>query len=217
MVHSATKFFGGHSDVMGGFVCLRDEELSKRIAFFQVRAPRNGTLGVVGVPLVSFSTRALADPQNAEGTGLSPFDAWLFLRGIKTLSLRVEKAQANAMAVAEFLSRHPMVTKLHYAGLRPDAGDAFGQAQYAMHFGQASGAGCVMSFTTGSLALSRRFSAWACPQKMLCRPPDPPPPPACCCSRRAAHLQADGLLRLRAQPVRDAVHDVPRERAPRPA
>ena len=61
------------------------------------------------------------------------------------------------MAIAAFLAHHPMVTKLHYAGLQPDASDSFGQSQYAIHFGQASGAGCVMSFTTGSLALSRRF------------------------------------------------------------
>jgi len=61
VVHSLTKFFSGHSDCMGGCVCVKTEELAQKIAFFQ----------------------------NAEGTGLAPFDCWLFLRGIKTLAIRV--------------------------------------------------------------------------------------------------------------------------------
>jgi cystathionine beta-lyase/cystathionine gamma-synthase len=91
VVHSATKFFGGHSDTMGGLVCVASEEIAKRIAFYQ----------------------------NAEGTGLSPFDCWLFLRGIKTMAIRVDKAQANAVAIASFLQRHPRVTQVNYAGLAP--------------------------------------------------------------------------------------------------
>jgi hypothetical protein len=129
VVHSATKFFGGHSDVMGGLVCLKDEELSKKIAFFQ----------------------------NAEGTGLEPFACWLFLRGIKTLALRVEKAQANAMIIAQFLEKHPLVTKLNYPGLVPSESNPKAVRDYKIHFAQASGPGVVMSFTTNSVALSRRF------------------------------------------------------------
>jgi cystathionine beta-lyase len=129
VVHSATKFFGGHSDVMGGLVCLRDEAHSKKIAFFQ----------------------------NAEGTGLEPFACWLFLRGIKTLALRVEKAQANAMAVAAYLARHPLITKLNYVGLPPDPADEAAVRDYRIHTSQSAGPGCVMSFTTGSTALSRRI------------------------------------------------------------
>ena len=129
VVHSATKFFGGHSDVMGGLVCLKTEELAKRIAFFQ----------------------------NAEGTGLEPFACWLFIRGIKTLALRVEKGQANARLVAQYLAGHPLVTKLRYAGLVPDPADVQATKEYRIHCSQASGPGCVMSFTTGSAALSRRF------------------------------------------------------------
>ncbi len=130
VVHSATKFFGGHSDVMGGLVCLRDEDLSKRIAFFQ----------------------------NAEGSGMDPFSCWLFLRGIKTLALRVEKAQANAHAVAAHLSTHcPHIKDIFYPGLKPRSGDAKALREYEIHHSQSRGAGCVMSFTTGNVALSRRF------------------------------------------------------------
>jgi cystathionine beta-lyase len=129
VVHSATKFFGGHSDVMGGLVCLRDEELSKRIAFFQ----------------------------NAEGSGMEPFSCWLFLRGIKTLALRVERAQANAQLVAEYLSHQAAAKQLFYPGIKPKDLSSRAGRDYAIHFSQASGAGCVMSFTTGSVAVSRRL------------------------------------------------------------
>ena len=128
VVHSATKFFGGHSDVMGGLVCLRDAELSKRIAFFQ----------------------------NAEGSGLDPQSCWLFLRGIKTLALRIERAQYNAVKVAHFLRGHAIVKDLYYPGLEPRAGDTRAARDYATHFSQASGGSCVLSFTTGSMAVSRR-------------------------------------------------------------
>ncbi|KAA0176971.1 hypothetical protein FNF27_01301 [Cafeteria roenbergensis] len=95
VVHSATKFLAGHSDTMAGVVCCRTEELAKRVAFYQ----------------------------NAEGTGLAPFDCWLVLRGIKTMALRVERAQSNAEQIALKLRKHPRVTAVHYAGLRPLAPD----------------------------------------------------------------------------------------------
>jgi cystathionine beta-lyase len=137
VTHSATKFFGGHSDVMGGLVCLRDEALSKRVAFFQ----------------------------NAEGNGLDPFPCWLFLRGIKTMALRVGRSQGSAEQVARFLRRHPLVKELYYPGdsCGADGGaggalarDAVPSEERAIHFSQASGSGCVLSFTTGSMAVSRR-------------------------------------------------------------
>ena len=139
VTHSATKFFGGHSDVMGGLVCLRDEALSKRVAFFQ----------------------------NAEGNGMDPNSCWLFLRGIKTMALRVGRAQASAELVARFLRRHPLVKDLFFpgdsaggAGAGVSAGvgarDAVSQKERATHFSQAAGPGCVLSFTTGSNAVSRR-------------------------------------------------------------
>ena len=136
VVHSATKFFGGHSDVMGGLVCLKDEDLSKRIAFFQ----------------------------NAEGNGLDPNSCWLFLRGIKTLALRVERAQASAGRVAAYLASHALIKDVYYpghssggsGGARGSSGAA-AAAEAALHASQASGAGCVLSFTTGNMAISRRI------------------------------------------------------------
>ena len=133
VVHSMTKFFGGHSDTMGGVVAVAMESLAKKIAFFQ----------------------------NAEGTGLAPFDCWLFLRGIKTLAIRVERAQQNAIDIANFLQRQTMVKDLYYAGLEPKQHEMLSNKQAAkafkIHMGQAKGGGSVLSFTTGSAALSRRI------------------------------------------------------------
>ena len=133
VVHSATKFFGGHADAMGGFVVVNTPELAKRVAFVQ----------------------------NAEGTALAPFDCWLFLRGIKTMVLRVERAQANARRLAAFLDAHTeWCTRVYYAGL-PNAADgrgsAAGKRALAVHAAQCDGTGSVLSFTTGSVRLSRRF------------------------------------------------------------
>lgn len=117
VVHSMTKFIGGHSDTMGGIVCVANESLAKCIAFFQ----------------------------NAEGTGLSPFDSFLFLRGIKTLAIRVQQAQSNAMHIASFLRRHPLPMHIHYAGLEPTREEMSANTQsaqdYKIHMGQARGGG----------------------------------------------------------------------------
>ncbi|GBG25491.1 Cystathionine gamma-lyase [Hondaea fermentalgiana] len=133
VVHSMTKFFGGHSDTMGGIVCVSNEELAQKIAFFQ----------------------------NAEGSGLGPFDCWLFLRGIKTLAIRVERAQENAEHIAAFLRRQPLVKDIYYAGLEPGQDQMRKHVQaardYKVHMGQAKGGGSLMSFTTGSVDVSRRI------------------------------------------------------------
>lgn len=133
VVHSMTKFIGGHSDTMGGIVLVREEDLAQKIAFFQ----------------------------NAEGTGLAPFDAWLFLRGIKTLAIRVDRCQENAEHIATFLLRSRIVKKVNYAGLEPSKKDMLCGAQsaidYKIHMGQAKGGGSVISFTTGSTNVSRRI------------------------------------------------------------
>jgi len=133
VVHSMTKFFGGTSDTSGGITCVASEELAKEIAFFQ----------------------------NAEGTGLAPFDCWLFLRGIKTLAIRVERAQENARGVAAFLLRQPAIQEVFYAGLEPHQEEMRSHVQRArdfkIHMGQAKGGGSLMSFTTGSVELSRRI------------------------------------------------------------
>jgi cystathionine beta-lyase/cystathionine gamma-synthase len=89
VVHSSTKYLGGHSDVVGGAVMLNDDELAASLRFHQ----------------------------NAVGAVPSPFDCWLLLRGVKTLPLRVRQQCANADAVARFLEAHPAVSAVHHPGL----------------------------------------------------------------------------------------------------
>ena len=119
VVHSATKFLGGHSDVTAGALITNDPALHKQIAF----------------------------QQNAEGAGLSPFESWLLLRGLRTLALRVERQNASAEKIACFLQTRPEVTRVFYPGLNQHAGRE-------IHNKQASGNGAVISFTTGDEKLS---------------------------------------------------------------
>lgn len=89
VVHSTTKYLGGHSDVVGGAVVLDDDGLAERVGFLQFAA----------------------------GAVSGPLDAWLTTRGIKTLRLRMERHSANAQRVAEFLDAHDRVARVHYPGL----------------------------------------------------------------------------------------------------
>lgn len=111
VVHSMTKYIGGHSDVLGGAVLARDEELLKAFRFYQ----------------------------KAAGGVLGPFDSWLALRGIKTLALRMRQHEANAKAIAEFLSEHPRVRRVIYPGLAA-------HPQHALARAQMSGFGAMVSF-----------------------------------------------------------------------
>ena len=89
VVHSTTKYLGGHSDVVGGAVVVADAGLGERLAFHQ----------------------------NAMGAVPGPFDAWLTLRGIKTLAVRMDRHCANAARIAEMLAAHPAVSQVFYPGL----------------------------------------------------------------------------------------------------
>ena len=120
VVHSTTKFLNGHSDSVGGVaVAVRDEHIEW-----------------------------LRFVQNAEGAILGPMDAWLVLRGTKTLPIRMERHNANAQAIAEFLDGHPKVTRVHYPGLPS-------HPQHELAKRQMRGFGGVISFELGSLEKAR--------------------------------------------------------------
>jgi len=110
VVHSATKYIGGHSDVVGGAIMTSDEELEKSLRFHQ----------------------------NAVGAVPSPFDCWLLLRGIKTLALRVERQSDNAMTVARALEGNPAVSRVHYPGLESHAHRGVAERQMRMFGGMVS-------------------------------------------------------------------------------
>lgn len=130
VVHSTTKYVGGHSDVVGGAV----------IVGAGVEIP-GGVAGPTG-------TRSVADAvaflQNAAGAVAGPFDAWLTLRGLKTLAVRMERHSANALAVAKFLEEHGSVTEVLYPGLESHPGHAVAARQMTAFGG-------MVSFRTGSL------------------------------------------------------------------
>ena len=90
VVHSTTKYLGGHSDVVGGAVILNDKELHEKIKFYQ----------------------------NAIGGTPGAFDSWLVLRGVKTLAVRMRKHEENALKISEFLEKHPKVKEVYYPGLK---------------------------------------------------------------------------------------------------
>jgi len=89
VIHSATKYLGGHNDVLAGLIVTKGEELSQKIAFLH----------------------------NSIGAVLGPQDSWLLMRGLKTLALRMERHQENALKISQWLSEHPMVSQVFYPGL----------------------------------------------------------------------------------------------------
>jgi len=111
VVHSTTKYLGGHSDVVGGALVTADAALGEELAFHQ----------------------------NATGAVAGPFDAWLVLRGIKTLGVRMDRHCANAAAVVEFLGSHPEVSQVLYPGLASHPGHEVAAKQM-------SGFGGMVSF-----------------------------------------------------------------------
>ena len=120
VVHSTTKYLNGHSDSVGGVAVAVEPDHVEWLRFIQ----------------------------NAEGAILGPMDAWLVLRGTKTLPLRMERHSANALAIAEFLEAHPRVTRVHYPGLPS-------HPQHALARRQMCGFGGMIAFELGSLEAAR--------------------------------------------------------------
>ena len=116
VIHSGTKFLGGHHDTIGGFVVVKDENLDERLRYI-------------------FKTT---------GAGLSPFDSWLILRGIRTLGVRLDRAQENALKLAKYLSSNKHVTKVYYPGLEDHPG-------YDIMKKQARGFGAMLTFEVDSV------------------------------------------------------------------
>jgi cystathionine gamma-synthase len=111
VIHSGTKYLGGHNDTISGFLVTSREDISERLRFII----------------------------KTTGAGLSPFDSWLTLRGIKTLAIRMEKAQKNAIKIANWLCGQRNVSRVIYPGLCNHAG-------YDMMLSQSRGFGAMLTF-----------------------------------------------------------------------
>lgn len=122
VVHSATKYLGGHNDLIGGLIVAADAELGERLYF----------------------------KQKAAGAIMGPFDCWLLIRGMKTLAVRLAKAQENADAIALHLYRSGGVKKVYFPGLPGHPGND-------VHFSQAEGPGAVLSFELDEGSILPRF------------------------------------------------------------
>ena len=122
VVHSATKYLGGHSDLVAGLAIVKDEELGEKLHFIQ----------------------------NATGGILQPFDSFLLIRGIKTLSVRMDRHEENARFIADKLSRSTNIKKVYYTGLKNHPG-------HEIQKSQASGFGGVISFVLNDDLNFKRF------------------------------------------------------------
>lgn len=119
ILHSGTKFLSGHNDTLAGFIGVNTPELSEKLRYII----------------------------KTTGAGLAPFDSWLVLRGIKTLPIRMEKAQENAQAIVEFLLQEKKVKNVYYPGIP-------GTNNYEVCKSQASGFGSMLTFEVESKALA---------------------------------------------------------------
>jgi len=124
VVHSTTKYLGGHSDVIGGAVVLKDEALAEKVAFMQFAA----------------------------GAVSGPLDAWLTIRGIKTLGVRVDRHSSNAMAIAQALVGHPALETVYYPGLESHPGHELAARQMKA-FG-----GMISLGLAGGSTVARKFT-----------------------------------------------------------
>ena len=122
VVHSGTKFLGGHNDTLSGFLVTSSKEISDKLSFII----------------------------KTVGSGLSPFDSWLVLRGIKTLPLRMEKSQENAKAIVDYLLSEPKVKKVYYPGIKGSKG-------YEVCKSQSKGFGSMITFEVESKELALKI------------------------------------------------------------
>lgn len=120
VVHSGTKFIGGHNDALAGFLCLRDKRLCA----------------------------ILREVMKTTGGAIAPFEAWLILKGVKTLAIRMEKQQENALKIAQWLKTAPHVKEVLYVGLPEHPGHEISKKQ-------ARGFGSMISFRTDTEAAAR--------------------------------------------------------------
>ncbi|MCE3281902.1 MAG: PLP-dependent transferase [Chitinophagaceae bacterium] len=172
VVHSATKYLGGHSDLIAGLVVTKDEALGARIKFIQ----------------------------NASGAILSPFDSWLVIRGIETLHLRMQKHCENALAVAKYLDTHPAVSAVFYPGLPSHHNHAIALKQSSGFGGIVSfilandTAHAAVQFVTGT-KLFKLAESLGGVKSLLCHPANMTHRSIPAEKRKAAGV-ADGLVRL---------------------
>jgi len=124
VLHSGTKYLAGHNDTLAGFAVVRDKDLSDKIRF-------------------AYKTI---------GTNLAPFDSWLVIRGIQTLSVRMDRAQDNALKIAEYLKSNSVVKKVFYPGLKEHPG-------YEIQKQQARGAGAMIAFDVDSIETVKKVLA----------------------------------------------------------
>ncbi|HYM19997.1 MAG TPA: PLP-dependent aspartate aminotransferase family protein [Candidatus Kapabacteria bacterium] len=124
VAHSATKYLGGHSDVIGGAVVTANDKYAEQIKFYQ----------------------------NSAGAVPGPWDVWLLLRSVKTLGIRMDVHNRNAMKIADFLTSQSKIKKVYYPGL-------VSHPQHELAKKQMRGFGGMISIETGSLAAAKRFAA----------------------------------------------------------
>ena len=128
VMHSVTKYLGGHSDVVGGALVTNRADLAEKLRFLQ----------------------------NAIGGVMGPFDAYLALRGVKTLAVRMQRHCESAMHIAQWLQKHPKVERVVYPGLASHAQHAIAKKQMQLA-GKPAFGGMITIFIRGGLAESRRF------------------------------------------------------------
>ncbi len=144
VVHSATKFIGGHGTTLGGVIVEKGDfnwQNGKFPGLAEPCASYHGIRFAEAVPGAAFVTRIRAILLRDEGATLSPFNAFLLLQGLETLSLRVERHVSNALKVVDFLSKHPQVEAVHHPALSDDARQ---KELYARYFPQ--GGGTIFTF-----------------------------------------------------------------------